>query len=92
VSAPCLFTVRATSQELVLKPINEKVLKALARSSGGRYGTPEELDAALQDLRVNERRERKLEYRSLWQNAFVLACLIGLLSIEWIVRKTRNMS
>ncbi len=92
VSAPCLFTVRATSQELVLKPINEKVLKALARSSGGRYGTLDELDSLLQDLRVNERRERKLEYRSLWQNAGVLACLIALLAIEWITRKLRNMS
>ena len=91
-SAPCLFTVRSTSQELVLKPINEKVLKALARSSGGRYGTLEELDAALQELRVTERRERKLEYRSLWQTPFVLACLIALLSIEWITRKLRNMA
>jgi len=92
VSAPCLFTVRSTSQEMVLKPINEKVLKGLARFSGGRYGTPEEIDQALQDLRVSERREHKLEYRSLWQSAFVLACLIGLLSLEWITRKMKNMS
>ncbi len=91
-SSPCLFTVRATSQEMVLKPINEKVLKALARSSGGRYGTADELASALQDLRVNERRERKLEYRSLWQTPFVLACLISLLAIEWVTRKLKNMS
>lgn len=92
VSAPCLFSVRATSQELVLKPINEKVLKALARASGGRYGTADDLDKALQDLRVNEHRERKLEYRSLWQTLFVLSCLIGLLAVEWVTRKLRNMS
>ena len=92
VSGPCLFTVRSTSQEMVLKPINEKVLKALARSSGGRYGTAEELDNALQDLRVNERRDRKLEYHSLWQNIFVLSCLIGLLAIEWVTRKLKNMA
>ncbi len=91
-STPCLFTVRATSQEMVLKPINDKVLKALARSSGGRYGTPAEIDAALQDLHVSERRERKLEYRSLWQTPFVLACLIALLSLEWVIRKLKNMS
>lgn len=91
-STPCLFTVRATSQELVLKPINEKVLKALARSSGGRYGTPDELDLALQDLRVTERRERKLEYRSLWQSPFILAWLILLLAFEWVTRKLKNMS
>jgi len=92
VSAPCLFSVRATSQEMVLKPINEKVLKALARSSGGRYGTADELVGALQDLRVKENRERKLEYQSLWQTALVLSCLIGLLAVEWVIRKLRNMS
>ena len=92
VSTPCLFTVRATSQEMVLKPINDKVLRALARSSGGRYGTPEEIDATLQELRVNERRERKLEYHSLWQTPLVLACLIALLAIEWVARKMKNMS
>jgi hypothetical protein len=77
---------------MVLKPVNDKVLKALARASGGRYGTPAELGAALRDLRVSERRERKLEYRSLWQTPFVLACLIALLSVEWITRKLKNMS
>ena len=92
VSAPCLFTVRATSQEMVLRQINEKVLKALARASGGRYGTLEEIDNALQDLRVSERRERKLEYHSLWQNLFILSCLIGLLAVEWVTRKIKNMA
>lgn len=92
VSTPCLFTVRATSQEMVLKPINDKVLKALARFSSGRYGSPEEIDNALQDLRVSERRDRKLEYRSLWQNVFILSCLVALLSLEWFTRKMRNMS
>lgn len=91
-SSPCLFTVRATSQEMVLKPINEKVLKALARTSSGRYGTPEELDTILQDLHTNERRERKLQYQSLWQNVFVLSCLIALLAVEWVTRKMKNMS
>ena len=91
-SSPCLFTVRATSQEMVLKPINEKVLKALARSSGGRYGKPDELSTALKELRVSERRERKLEYRSLWQTPVLLTLLIALLSIEWIIRKTKNMA
>ena len=91
-SAPCLFTVRATSQELVPKPVNDKVLKSLARFSGGRYGTPAEIDAALQELRTNEKRETKLEYRSLWQSVFVLCCLFGLLTIEWIIRKLNNLS
>jgi hypothetical protein len=91
-SSPCLFTVRATSSEMVLKPINDKVLRMLARASGGRYGTPPELSAALSDLHVAEKRERKLEYHSLWQTVFVLVCLIALLAAEWITRKLKNMA
>ncbi len=91
-STPCLFSVRSTSQELVLKPINDRALRNLARASGGRYGTPDELDAALRDLRVTERRERKLEYHSLWQTFTVLSCLIALLALEWVFRKLRNLS
>ena len=91
-SSPCLFTVRATSQELVPKPINDKVLKSLARFSGGRYGTPADIDAALQELRADDKRVTKLEYRSLWQNMFVLCCLITLLTIEWVTRKLNNLS
>ncbi|MCL1920110.1 MAG: hypothetical protein FWG50_03385 [Kiritimatiellaeota bacterium] len=91
-SSPCLFAVRSTSQELVLKPINDKALKSLARFSGGRYGPPAEIDAALQELRATDRRETKLEYRSLWQSVFVLSLLIALLTIEWVVRKLNNLS
>lgn len=91
-SAPCLFSVRATSQELVLKPINDKVLKNIARFSGGRYGKVSEITADLENLRVNERRERKLEYRSLWQSSVILCLLVTLLSIEWVLRKMNSLS
>lgn len=91
-STPCLFTVRATSQEMVLKPINEKVLKSLARISGGRYGGEAEISQALRDLHVTERRDRKLEYHSLWHSLVLLGFLILLLTVEWIARKTKNMS
>ncbi len=91
-SSACLFTVRATSAETLLRPVNERVLKALARTSGGRHGTPDEIDSALQDLRVSERRERKLEYKSAWQTPSILACLIALLAVEWVLRKLKNMS
>lgn len=91
-SAPCLFAVRATSQEMMLQPINEKVLKSLARSSGGRYGNAQEISSALQNLTVNERRERKLEYQSMWHSPFWIGLLILVLSVEWFMRKMKNMS
>ncbi|MBP5510507.1 MAG: hypothetical protein J6Z49_06280 [Kiritimatiellae bacterium] len=90
-SSPCLFSVRATSQELVLKPLNETVLRELARSSGGRYGDSAEINRVLEELAVEERRERKLEYRSLWHSPFLLVLLITFVTFEWILRKARNM-
>ena len=90
-SGSCLFTVRTVSQEMVLKPVNEPVLRELARSSGGRYGDAAEISRVLEELEVEERRERKLEYRSLWHSPFLLALLIASLTFEWILRKSRNM-
>ena len=90
-SAPCLFSVRSTSQETILKPINERVLKNIARASGGAYGRPETLGPILENLNIRERSERKLEYHSLWQTPFMVLLLITLLTIEWVIRKLRNM-
>ena len=79
------------SQELAERPANVRVLRALAAGSGGRYAEPELLDTILRDLQVVERRERRLDYTSLWQNRWLLACLIALLAVEWALRKTGGM-
>lgn len=90
VSTPCLFTVRSVSQETILKPINEKILRNLARTSGGLYGKEEAINTALENLHIRERTERKLEYQTRWQTPFFLSWLILLLTIEWIYRKKEN--
>ncbi len=90
-SSPCFFSARAVSQETVEKPADVRVLRALARGGGGRYAPPADLDAVLRDLRVAEKQERRMEYTSLWQNPWLLACLIGLLALEWIARKLGGM-
>ena len=92
VSTPCLFSVRATSTETELHPINERVLKSLARASGGRYGEVEAISRELRDLRVGEQRNRRLEYRTAWHSPVLLGILLALLTAEWIVRKQHNMS
>jgi hypothetical protein len=90
-SAPAFFGVRAVSQELAERPASVRVLRALAASSGGRYAEPELLGTILRDLQVAERRERRLDYTSLWQNRWLLACLIALLAVEWMLRKMGGM-
>ena len=86
-SAPCFFTTRAVSQELAERPAQVAVLRALARGSGGRYADPDTLETILNGLQVVEKQERRIEYASLWQRPWLLACLIGLLAVEWMLRK-----
>ncbi len=90
-SSPCFFSARAVSQETVEKPADVRVLRALSRSGGGRYAPPEELDNILRDLHVSDKQERRMEYTSLWQNRWLLGCLIGLLALEWLLRKLGGM-
>jgi hypothetical protein len=90
-SAPCFFSARAVSQELAERPARVAVLRALAGGSGGRYAEPDVLDAILSGLQVVEKQERRIEYASLWQNRWLLACLIGLLALEWLLRKSGGM-
>ena len=72
-------------------PANAALLRALAESSGGRSLLPDEVPAALSHLQLKSAEEGRLTYTSLWNRWPVLACLVGLLTVEWVVRKMRNL-
>ena len=73
-------------------PARHDVLIQLARSSGGKFfDTPESLNDALLAIEVKNEEETTIRYVSLWQWTAVLACLLGMLSVEWVLRKMRNM-
>jgi hypothetical protein len=91
-SAPFLFQVRALTQESAPRPANLRVLRDLARVSGGRCGDPDAIDRYLRSLHVEPRRERRVEHATLWQTYTVLSALLALLLLEWIARKVRSMS
>ena len=68
------------------------LLKNLAESSGGQFCEPEEVNKVLSALKVSSRQESHVDYLSLWQHWMVITCLMALLVIEWVLRKTRNMA
>jgi hypothetical protein len=91
-SDPISFFVKPFTPESMPRPANEAVLQAIANAGGGRYcESAEALDRALNSLQVDVEEDEISEYNSLWQQWLVLGCLIGLLSVEWIVRKSVNM-
>lgn len=91
-SAPFTFFVKSVTPEDAPRPVNERLLRALADNSGGTFCEPEALDAALGKLTVRSREEQRVLYSSLWQRLPLLACLLALLGLEWIVRKVRNLA
>jgi hypothetical protein len=72
--------------------LDKPLLKELAETSGGRYFDVDELDklaAAVPD------KTRQIEIREkpdpLWDNSRMMIALIGLLGVEWLVRKRNKL-
>jgi hypothetical protein len=91
-SAPYSFFIKAFTPETAPKPINTALLQLLAEQSEGRFLDPSEVSRVLSDLKITTREEERIEYQSLWHSWWVIACLMSLLSLEWIIRKVRNMA
>ena len=91
-SAPFTFFIKPFTPESNPRPADIDLLKALAESSGGKFLDPEEADKTLSALKFEAGEEERINYTSLWNQIPVLACLMGLLSLEWAVRKFKNMA
>lgn len=92
VSAPFSFFVQPFTPETVPRAANISVLTAIADASKGRFCEPEEINKVLSEITIPPNEEERISYLSLWNNIPILTCLIGLLSLEWILRKLRNMA
>jgi hypothetical protein len=91
-SDPISFFVKAFTPESVPRPANVEALTALSQNSGGKFfENVNDLNEALSSLNFSRREEETVKYSSLWQNFIIITCLIALLTIEWSVRKWRNM-
>ncbi|MBD3368281.1 MAG: hypothetical protein GF405_08970 [Candidatus Eisenbacteria bacterium] len=67
------------------------VLRRLAEVTGGAYVTPETLDDLPDELpleRVVRRRSKEYE---LWDTPWLLTAFVGLLSVEWALRRRKGM-
>ena len=86
------FFVKPFTPESMPRPVNTAVLKAISRQSGGKYfESMEDLNNTLSSLSFAGKEEESVSYISLWQTVLIISCLMALLSIEWAIRKWRNM-
>ena len=92
VSAPFSYFVQLFTPETVPRAANTGILKGIADASKGRFCEPDEINKVLSEITIPANEEERVSYLSLWNNILVLTCLIGLLSLEWMLRKLRNMA
>ena len=93
VSSPAFsFYVKPFTPESAPRPQNVELLQQLAKTSGGQFCEPSQLDAALASIDLKPSRQETIRYDSLWDSPFVLAGLMLLLISDWILRKHRQMA
>jgi uncharacterized membrane protein len=91
-SGPFSFFVRSVSAESTPRPANLDLLQKLAESSGGRLLDPGEVGALVDGLKAEGREESRVSYRSMWNHWLTIGLLMGLLTMEWLVRRRSNMA
>ena len=91
-SDPYSFYLKPFMPETNPRPVDIEALKMLASSSGGKFCELEEINDVLSHIVVKTSQQERVKYRSLWNNIFIISCLVGFLSIEWIIRKEKNMA
>lgn len=91
-SVPFPFFVQPFTAETVPRPASSGVLLSLANASKGRFCELKEVNQVLGAITMPVAREERVGYLSLWNNIPILACIIGLLGLEWLLRKLRNLA
>lgn len=86
-----IFAVEAFNIELVDTRARYDVLKQIAEASGGAFAPSDAADSLLARIDYPAERQTRLRDLSLWNRAMVMWIIIGLLSLEWIIRKRSGM-
>lgn len=79
--------VGGADREFTDPRLNEPVLRRLARRSGGRYLAAADAARIVPLLQSALPQSIVPEPRDLWHEPWAFACVIGLLSAEWILRR-----
>lgn len=87
-SADRWMYVGGADREFSEPHLNEPLLRRMARASGGRYARAEEASRVATWLREAATQPAAPEQRDLWQEPWAFALVVGLLSAEWILRRT----
>lgn len=86
------FQVELPSVETSQVWLNEPLLKDLADLSGGTYFTIDQIDGLAEAVPdKTETVEIRSQPDPLWDNKWLLGALVGLLAVEWAIRKRNKL-
>jgi hypothetical protein len=80
-----------TSVEMNETDPDHKLLEELASSSGGKYYEPVDAEKIADDLVVNTKKNTWTDKREVWDKWWVFLAFLGVVSAEWVVRRTRQL-
>lgn len=91
--SPRIVTVSVPSAETDDAVLDEVLLRSVADRTGGRYAHLSDVDLVLDGMNdaPTERPLDEPEREELWSGTLPLVLLVGLLSVEWIYRKRKNL-
>ncbi len=81
------FYVGGSDRELADPRLNEGTLRRIARSTGGRYVPVAEASQVAPWLEAAIAETAEPEQQDLWQEPWMFALVIALLSTEWVLRR-----
>jgi hypothetical protein len=91
-SPPFSFYVKPFTPETTPRPQAVELLRQLAKASGGQFCEQDQLDPVLSALELKPSEVDRLTYDTLWNTPFILGGLMLFLSLDWILRKRRDMA
>jgi uncharacterized membrane protein len=68
------------------------LLERVARETGGRYYTPETAEALARDIMYTSSGTTVIEQLELWDSPILFITLLGLIGLEWLLRRRRGLA
>jgi uncharacterized membrane protein len=79
--------VGGADREFADPRLNEGVLRRIARDSGGRYVTLDQIGSILSSLEAAVPTQGRTQTRDVWHRVWTMVFIIAVLSAEWILRR-----
>ena len=86
------LVVTTVNREFLNTKQNHRFLKRLAEKTGGKYFDEDDAGDLINYLNLKPEINRKSETMELWNRLPILLLIIFLLSLEWFIRKRKNLA